>query len=46
MSTEFLGESRIVLREVAKDKSGILDEAEHAELLVILNQIDSAFDKR
>ena len=46
MSTEFLGESRIALRGVARDKSGILNEAEHAELLEILRQLDSAFDKR
>ena len=46
MSTEFLGESRIALRQVAKGKLGILDEEELAEVLEILNQLDSAFDER
>ena len=46
MSTEFLGESRIALREVAKDKSGILTHAEYTELSAVLKQIDSAFSDR
>ncbi len=46
MSTEFLGESRIALREVAKDKSGILTPAECVELSAVLKQIDSAFSNR
>ena len=46
MSTEFLGESRIALRKVAQDRSAILNEAERAELLAILQQLDFAFDKR
>jgi hypothetical protein len=46
MSTEFLGESKMALREVAKDKSGILTHAEYTELSAVLKQIDSAFSDR
>lgn len=46
MSTEFLGESRIALREVAKAEGGVLDRTEHAELLGILKEIDFAFSRR
>ena len=46
MSTEFLGESRIILRKVAQDRSPILNEAERTELLAILQQLDAAFDRR
>jgi hypothetical protein len=46
ISTEFLGESRIALQEVAKAKRAILYKAESDELTEILKQIDYAFDHR
>ncbi len=46
MSTEFLGEARIALRQVAQGDSGVLSETEHADLLDALEQLDTALDKR
>ena len=46
MSTEFLGEARIALRRVERDKNGVLNVEEHAELLDILEQLDIALDRR
>jgi hypothetical protein len=46
LSTEFLGESRIALRRVAKEENGALTEPERAALLGVLKQLDEALDKR
>jgi len=46
MSTEFLGESRIALRRVLREEAGILSENERVDLLNVLQQLDSALDKR
>jgi hypothetical protein len=43
-ATEFLGESRIVLRRVLKLQT-VLDENERLELTTVLDQLDSAFDE-
>jgi hypothetical protein len=46
MSTEFLGESRIALRKLAQDVTGILRQEEKADLLDVLDQLDTALDRR
>ena len=46
MSTEFLGEARIALRQVAQNGSGVLSDTERADLLDALEQLDTALDKR
>ncbi|MGO8796658.1 MAG: hypothetical protein ACLQLC_17685 [Candidatus Sulfotelmatobacter sp.] len=45
-ATEFLGESRIALRRVLTEESGILSQVERADLLDVLKQLDAAFDRR
>jgi len=45
MSTEFLGESRIALRQVAQDTGGILSPAEQGDLCDVLEQLDQALDR-
>jgi hypothetical protein len=44
-STEFLGESRIVLRRIENEKTA-LTEDERVDLLDILRQLNEAFDRR
>lgn len=46
MSTEFLGEAPIALRQVEQNDSGVLSEEERAALLDALEQLNSALDKR
>jgi len=46
LSTEFLGESRIALREVAREQAGALTEEEARELTEVLQQLDAALDRR
>ena len=46
MSTEFLGESRIVLRRVLKEECGVLTSQERDDVKNVLRQIDEAFGKR
>jgi len=43
--TEFLGESRIVLRRVQNEQT-VLTENERLELLDVLRQLDEAFSRR
>jgi hypothetical protein len=45
MSTEFLGESRIALRQVVND-ADILRQEEQADLLDVIDQLDIALDRR
>jgi hypothetical protein len=45
-STEFLGESRIVLRRVAEEVAGILSKEDLADLIEVLGQLDAALDRR
>jgi hypothetical protein len=44
--TEFLGESRIALRRVLAEESGILSRTERADLQHVLRQLDAALDTR
>jgi uncharacterized protein related to proFAR isomerase len=46
MSTEFLGESRIALRQLLVKEKDILTEAERKDILDILKQLDEALDRR
>lgn len=46
MSTEFLGESRIVLRELARESIGIVGEKKSEQLSDVLKQLDEALDNR
>jgi LPS O-antigen subunit length determinant protein (WzzB/FepE family) len=46
LSTEFLGESRIALRQVWKEEDHVLTEEERAELSDVLRQLDEALDRR
>jgi hypothetical protein len=46
MSTEFLGESRIAIRQVVETEKGILTEAERKDLFEVLQQLDDALDHR
>lgn len=46
MSTEFLGESRIALRQVLSKGKRVLTTPELADLTDVLRQIDTAFKKR
>jgi hypothetical protein len=45
MSTEFLGESRRVLRDVATEENGILTCDERNDLIDALSQLNDALDK-
>lgn len=45
MSTEFLGESRIVLRKV-QNEGAVLTDDERLALLDVLRQLDDALDRR
>ena len=40
MSTEFLGESRIALRQLLQRKGNALTDQEHTDLLDVLKQLD------
>jgi hypothetical protein len=46
MTTEFLGESRIALRQVRRRGRSILSEQACADLVDVLKQLDAALDKR
>jgi hypothetical protein len=46
ISTEFLGESRTALKQVAAEENGLLTEQQRSDLMDILAQIDNAFDNR
>jgi hypothetical protein len=46
MSTEFLGESRIALRQLLVEEQGTLTEAERKDVLNVLKQLDKALDCR
>jgi hypothetical protein len=46
VSTEFLGESRIVLRRLIKEEHGILTSQERDEVEDVLRQLDEALDHR
>jgi hypothetical protein len=46
MSTEFLGESRIALREVSREQDSALTREEQGHLLEVLAQLDAALDRR
>jgi hypothetical protein len=46
MSTEFLGESRIALRQVLKKGAGALTAQEHDDVKEVLRQLDQALDDR
>ena len=46
ISTEFLGESRIVLRRLINEEHGILTNQERDDAKDVLSQIDGAFDRR
>jgi hypothetical protein len=45
MSTEFLGESRIALREIQSLEQGVLSDEERDELNAVLKQLDRALGK-
>jgi hypothetical protein len=45
-ATEFLGESRVVLRRVLAEENGILSQGERPDLQDVLKQLDEAFDWR
>jgi len=45
-STEFLGESRIALRQVLQEEKGALTDEQRAELSDVLKQLDAALDGR
>ena len=44
--TEFIGESRIALREVLNKENGTLTQQERADLIDVLKQLDQALDER
>jgi hypothetical protein len=46
MSTEFLGESRIALRQVWKEECGILSDQERCDLSDVLKQLDTVMERR
>ncbi len=46
MSTEFLGESRIALRQLLDKEKGILTEAERKDVCDVLQQLDDTLDYR
>ncbi len=46
LSTEFLGESRLALRQVRDRGQSVLSSQENADLLGVLRQLDQAFDRR
>jgi mannose/cellobiose epimerase-like protein (N-acyl-D-glucosamine 2-epimerase family) len=46
MSTEFLGEARIALREVFSRGANFLDEEDRRNVAVVLKQLDEALDRR
>ena len=46
MSTEFLGESRIALRQVLKKGAGLLTTQERDDVKDVLRQLDKALDER
>src|SRR5437667_5665134 len=46
LSTEFLGESRIALRNVSDSDQAVLSGSERTELSDILNQLTIALDRR
>ena len=45
-STEFLGESRIALRQVLAEENGTLDSIQRSDIMTVLSQIDNALDNR
>jgi len=45
-STEFLGESRIVIRRVLNEENGALIDQERADLSDVLKQLDEALNGR
>ena len=45
-ATEFLGESRIVLRRVLDMDAGLLTEGQRSDLIDVLGQLDVALDER
>jgi hypothetical protein len=46
MGTEFLGESRIALRQVWKEERGILSDQERRDLSDVLKQLDAVMGGR
>jgi hypothetical protein len=46
LSTEFLGESRVVLRRVLKEEGGLLTVQDRANVSDVIAQLDDAFGKR
>jgi len=46
MSTEFLGESRLALRQLLDREQGVLTETERKEVYDVLKQLDEALDRR
>jgi len=46
MITEFLGESRIALQRVLKEKVGVLSVQELDDLLDVLKQLNKTLDRR
>ena len=46
MSTEFLGESRIALRQVLQVQRNVLTEQERTDLADVLKQLDDALDQK
>jgi hypothetical protein len=45
-STEFLGESRIALRQVTEARPGLLTATEGSDLTDVLRDLDEALDRR
>jgi hypothetical protein len=45
MPTEFLGESRLALREVLVRAKGLLSASDYSDVQDVLKQIDDALDK-
>ena len=46
MSTEFLGESRIALREVSREQDSALTREEQGQVLEVPAQLDATLDRR
>jgi hypothetical protein len=46
MSAEFLGESRLALRQVLDQENGALSQSQRADLESVINQLDDALDRR
>jgi hypothetical protein len=46
MSTEFLGESRIALKEVLRRGVGVLSQQDQINVADVLKQLDDALDRR